>query len=76
MTGYKKGDLIEITCDGRTVEGVILMASSNSISLMIGFEAILHGHLGKMPVLMSDDLTSGQSIIDGTEVFIRKRVLQ
>jgi hypothetical protein len=70
---YVKGDPIDVTCDGRTVEGVVFLASANSLSLMIGFEAIFNGHVGMMAVTMTD-ANHGYSIIDGTEVTIRKRM--
>jgi hypothetical protein len=69
---YAKGDPIDVTCDGRTVEGIVIMASANSLSLMIGFEALFGGHAGMMPITMRD-AHNGYSIIDGTEVTIRKR---
>jgi len=68
---FAKGDNIEVTCEGRTVDGVVIMASENSLSLMIGFDAMFSGHLGMMPVTMRDGV-SGYSIIDGTEVVIKK----
>jgi hypothetical protein len=48
-----------------------MMASANGLSLMIGFDAMLGGHVGMMPVTMRDGV-SGFSIIDGTEVVIKK----
>lgn len=48
-----------------------MMASANGLSLMISFDAMLHGHAGMMPVTMRDGV-SGFSIIDGTEVIIKK----
>ena len=71
MTGYTKGDAIEITCGDRTVEGVVLIGSPNNVSLMIGFEALLHGHAGMMPIFLHDDGVY-RSIIDGTEVTLKK----
>jgi hypothetical protein len=73
VTYYKKGDDIEVTCQGRTADGKVLMASPNSQSLMISFDMICGGHVGKMPVTMTSEI-SGFSIIDGTEVTIRKKV--
>lgn len=73
MTVYAKGEAIEVTCEGRTVEGVVIFASANGLSLMIGFEAMFGGHAGMMPVTM-DSATNGHSIIDGTEIIIRKRL--
>lgn len=62
----RAGDLVWIGCDDRTVEGHIIMASANEQSLMLGFEAILDGHVGMMPVLMQDgvyrSLITGQAI--------------
>lgn len=72
---FAKGDRIEIDYNGRTVDGAVTLASPNGLSLMIEFEAMLGGHVGKMPVSMID-ATNGYSILDGTEITIRKRVRQ
>lgn len=72
---FANGEEILIDHEGRTVEGFVMMASPNGQSLMIGFEALLGGHIGMMPVTMTSE-TEGFSIIDGTEVTIRKKVLQ
>ena len=69
---FAKGDRIEIDCNGRTVDGAVTLASPNGLSLMIEFEALLGGHAGKMPVTMTD-ASNGYSILDGTEITIRKR---
>ena len=71
-TSFINGEAIEISCEGRTVNGVVIFASPNGLALMLGFEAILGGHVGMMPVTMLD-ATSGYSIIDRTAVTIRKR---
>jgi antitoxin (DNA-binding transcriptional repressor) of toxin-antitoxin stability system len=52
---FKAGDAVIITCDGRTVAGVVSLASPNGVSLILMFEALLHGHAGYMPVLKHDD---------------------
>jgi hypothetical protein len=67
----KTGDPVWIEHDGRTVEGTILMASENERSLVVGFEAILGGHLGMMPVLLDED--GYRSIITGEAVTITVR---
>ena len=64
-----------ISCDGRTVDGVVVFASHNGVSLMLGFDAMLSGHVGMMPVTMRGD-ANGISVIDGTEVSIRRRMAQ
>lgn len=68
---YSKGDAIEVTCNGRTVDGIVVLASPNSQSLFIAFDAMFGGHVGMMPVTMRD-ANSGYSIIDDTEITIRK----
>jgi hypothetical protein len=50
----KTGDLVTITYDGRTVAGVVKLASGNGASLMLEFEAILGGFVGMMPALRDD----------------------
>lgn len=69
----KKGDLVWIGCDDRSVEGWVLLASENGASLMLGFEAILGGHVGMMPVLLQDGVY--RSIVTGEAVAVvpRKR---
>jgi hypothetical protein len=51
---FKTGDRVWVGCDDRTVEGWIILASSNGVSLMVGFEALLDGHAGTMPVMLDD----------------------
>ena len=72
---YAKGDAIEVTYEDRTVDGTVIFASPNGLSLMLGFEALLGGHAGMMPVTMRDG-SNGFSIIDGTEITIRRKVTQ
>jgi hypothetical protein len=66
----KAGDHVNITCDGHTVEGVILLSSGNAVSLMIEFEAILDGHVGLMPLLM-DERGDYRSIVTDKVVLIK-----
>jgi hypothetical protein len=54
MRDFKAGDNVRIKCDGRTIDGEILFASGNGNSLMLGFDALLAGHVGMMPVLRED----------------------
>jgi hypothetical protein len=67
----KTGDLVLIGCDDRSVEGWVILASENSESLMLGFEAILGGHAGMMPVLLQDGVY--RSIITGEAVAVVPR---
>jgi hypothetical protein len=68
---FKKGDFVRVTCDGRTVEGMVTMASPNGRSLVLMFEALLAGHAGKMPVLQHDD-GSFCALLNGAPVGIEK----
>lgn len=56
---FQKGDRVSITAKGiggktRTVEGKVILASENGVSLCLQFEAILNGHAGTMPILKTD----------------------
>jgi hypothetical protein len=64
---FEQGDKIEFDINGVTREGVIVLASPNNVSLMIGFRGIIDDHLGMMPVLRDDQdnyhiLTSNKPI--------------
>lgn len=50
-----KGERVAITCQGRTVKGIVVLASTNGDSLMLEFEALLMGYVGKMPVSRHSD---------------------
>jgi hypothetical protein len=66
---FQRGDAIRITCDGRTVDGVVMLASDNGRSVVISFEALLLGHLGMMPVVQEND-GSFSALISGAPVAI------
>jgi hypothetical protein len=63
---FKTGDQVWVGCDDRTVEGEVILASKNGRSLILGFEAILDGCVGKMPVMETDgvyrNILTGQAI--------------
>jgi hypothetical protein len=63
----KLGDQVLISVDGRVLDGEVLLASANGKSLLIGFDAMIGGHLMQMPLLLEHDGVY-RSIIDGTEV--------
>lgn len=70
---FQSGEPVEIVCDERVVEGIVAFASSNSVSLMLSFDAIIGGHVGLMPVGRGGDGIY-RSVMDGSEVTLRKRV--
>ena len=61
MTTFHRGQFVHLTYGGRTVAAMVMLASSNGKSLMLGFDGALvpsHGEgmfPGAMPVLMDDD---------------------
>jgi len=48
---WKTGESLRIVFQDSTVEGYVVLASTNGRSLMLGFETILGGYAGMMPVL-------------------------
>lgn len=70
----KQGDVINIRHGRAIFRGCVDLASSNGVSLIISFEALIGGHAGKMPVLGSPVTGEYHSIIDGTRIFIEKAV--
>jgi hypothetical protein len=52
---WRQGDRVMIAIGPDSTPGVVILASGNGKSLMLEFEAILHGHVGTMPVLLEDD---------------------
>jgi hypothetical protein len=65
----KTGDAVWIEYEGRGVRGRILLASPNGESLMLGFDVILGGHVGMMPILQRAD-GGYLSLIEGKPVKI------
>ena len=51
---WRQGDRVTITIGSDSAPGEVILASGNGASLMLQFEAILHGHVGMMPVLQED----------------------
>ena len=65
----RKGDVVQVTYEGRTVEATVLLASSNGRSLFLEFDALLGGYAGTMPVLQDGtqphryrDLVTGRRV--------------
>lgn len=64
----RKGMFVHLTFDGRTVLAVVALVSENGRSLIFGFEALLGGYAGAMPVALQDDgtyvdLFHGRSVV-------------
>lgn len=69
----KKGDKIWITCEKQRVKGWIILVSPNQVSLMIGFEAMLSGHVGMMPILRNEEDGIYRALFNDAEVKIEAR---
>lgn len=57
MHTMTRGDFVTIECEGRTCTGMVLLASANGRSIMVGYEGILAGFVGAMPISQQDDGT-------------------
>jgi hypothetical protein len=57
---WKTGESVRITCGGRTLDGEVLLASPNGVSLAVVYEGMLNpsgqlgGYLMMMPLLWRD----------------------
>ena len=67
---WKEGQGILLECNGEKWPAEIVMTSKNGVSLMIGFNGTIHGHLNCMAA-MYDGKGIYRSIIDGTEVRVK-----
>lgn len=52
---FQRGDYVWLTAEDRTVAALVVLASDNGRSLMLAFDAMVHGHAGLMPVSRLDD---------------------
>jgi hypothetical protein len=69
----RTGDLVDVTYNGRTVEGVVQLASTNGRSLMLSFDAMLGGYVGQMPVLDADGSGEYRDLMTSTVVQVVPR---
>jgi hypothetical protein len=70
-TVFKRGDMVEIITDDRTVPGMVTLASSNGVSLVLMFDALIGGHAGMMAVLHKGG-DQYFSIIDEQQVRLKR----
>lgn len=71
---FARGDFVRITYCDQTVDGMVLIASGNGKSLMVGFNGALRLPsggmcIGSLPVLM-DDASVFRDLIDNQPVRI------
>lgn len=67
----KRGDPIRLTCQGRTVDATVLIASEDDRSLAVYFDGILDGHVGAMPIVRREG--GYEALLTRTPVTIEKR---
>ncbi|MCA1452815.1 hypothetical protein I6F35_06220 [Bradyrhizobium sp. BRP22] len=72
MISYSKGDSVVLICDGRTVDAKVLMG--NQAGVLVGFDAIVGGYVGSMPLRVRDATLGLYCSVDGTEVVIRGKL--
>jgi hypothetical protein len=66
----RKGDLLKITYQGRTIDARLVLASDNCWSLAFEFDGFLGGYLGVMPVLWKPEKQHYIDLLAGKEVTI------
>lgn len=70
----KKGDRVTATYEGRSIEALVILASSNGRSLIIAWDdGMLGGHVGMMPILQD---ASGEysSVIEGKPITLTPKL--
>lgn len=73
-TSFHRGQFVQVTCGGKTLKAMVLLASENGRSLMLGFDGGLPSRsggmfMGSLPVLM-DDAGVYRDLIEDGEVTI------
>jgi len=71
MDHYKTGDRVLLTIDKVENPATVLLASANGRSLALGFEAMIGGYVGMMPVFWSEELSEFVDLINGRAVSVR-----
>jgi hypothetical protein len=71
MRIWKTGERVEIAFDGRVVFGTVMLASTNGRSIMLGFEALVGGYVGMMPIMWCDADEEFRDLIQGLPVVLK-----
>jgi hypothetical protein len=69
---FARGDRVRLSCGVQTVDACVTLASANGRSLMLGFNALVDGHVGAMAVLLDDD-GAYRALVTGSAVQIKTR---
>ena len=73
MEVFQRGDFVRIGADGRTVDGMVTLASPCGKSLIVMFDAMLDGHVGAMPLLWSEGDACFVALITGHPVILERK---
>lgn len=67
-----RGEFVYVDSGADVITAMVMLASSNGKSVMLGFDGVLGCWLGSCPVMLGDD---GQwRALDGMPLTIRRRV--
>lgn len=62
---WRTGEAVRVVHDGKSVIGVVTLASENGLSLVVAFDDMLGGHVGAMPLLWDGDGREFRSLFCG-----------
>jgi hypothetical protein len=72
MEVFKTGELVRITYENQTVDGEVKLASSNGVSLMLEFDAMLGGYVRLLPCLWAENRNAFLDLIENKPVKIER----
>ena len=72
MEKLSKGDKVIITLASREIEGLVILSSGNSKSLMLTFDAFFGGYVGMMPLLYDDTAQAYRDLIENRIIKVKK----
>jgi len=68
----QSGDYVWIIADGKRIKALVGLASPNSYSLMLYFDAMVWGYLGAMPILWVEAEHKYHDLVRREEVQLEK----
>lgn len=71
VSALQRGDFVTLRYQRQSIEAMVMLASENQKSLMLGFNGLIGGHLNAMSVLM-DDGGVYRSLMSSRPVIITK----
>lgn len=71
---FERGEFVEITAGDKSVDGMVTLASENGKSLIVMFDGMLDGHLGVMPILLTEE-GKYAALLTGQIVKLERKIL-